>query len=209
MIFKARSSKAGTLFTRGGASSVTVQTWIEEYIKEQVYGVKKEFSNKYTTKGIAMEDAAIDTAIEYLKLPFVMKNEEYFEDEYFTGTPDIVLPDEIIDIKCSFDCFTFPLFVDAITKKDGSPLTKYRLYFTQLQVYMHLTGKKKARLCYVLMNTPDNIEPWKEKHDYSHIDMKYRVKTFSIDYDPACIMELKELVRDARLHVSKLQSMIK
>src|SRR5699024_9319440 len=103
------------------------------------------------------EDESIDFAIKALDLPFVMKNEKQFEDEFFTGTPDIILPNEIIDIKNSETHKTLPLFVKSIMKTDTEPYAKYRNYYCQLQVYMHLTGIRKARLLYTLMNTPTEL----------------------------------------------------
>ena len=202
--YKQRASQAGILLTRGGVGSKMVQTYLQEKVKEQIYGVKKSFSNKYTEKGIKVEDNAIDYAIKALNLPFVMKNEKPFKNDFFTGTPDIILDDEILDIKSSWDCFTFPLFVDSIMKKEGEPYSEYRNYYCQLQVYMYLTGKRKARLCYVLMNTPDDMAKWETKHDYSKVDERYRIKTFDVEYNSDCIMKLQEEVEKARKYINQL-----
>ena len=119
---------------------------------------------------------------------------KYFEDEYFCGTPDVILEDTIVDIKSSWDCFSFPLFEDKINSKD---------YFYQLQVYMHLTGKRKAQLCYVLMNTPEDLT-FDEPVDYTQIDSKYRIKTFDIDYDPEIIEKLQDKVILSRQYIKEL-----
>lgn len=202
--YKQRASQAGIFLTRGGVESKTVQSYLQEKVKEEIYGVKKEFSSKYTDKGLKVEDSAIDYAIEQLRLPFAMKNEQHFENDYFTGTPDVILEDEILDIKCSWDCFTFPLFIDTIMKSEDVPLAEYRNYYCQLQIYMHLTGKRKARLVYVLMNTPDDVAKWEVKHDYSNVSGRYRIKTFEIDYNEDCVMELQQGVIDARKYIEKL-----
>ena len=47
---------------------------------------------------------------------------------------------------------------------------------------MHLTGKTKAQLVYVLMNTPEELT-FEESYDYTEINSKYRIKIFDIDYD--------------------------
>src|SRR5690606_8548337 len=130
--------------------------------------------------------------ISWLDIPFALKNEKYFEDDYFTGSPDLILEDEVIDIKCSYDCFTFPLFDTELPTKD---------YFYQVQVYMHLTGKKKARVVYLLLNTPETIESWKAKHDYDSIDKKFRIKSFEVDYDPEVIKELIFKVTEVRKYL--------
>lgn len=174
--------------------SDTAKNYVFDYLKEHIYGVRKEIKNKYLSKGLTLEGEAIDTAIDWLNLPFVLKNEKYFEDDYFCGTPDLILEDEVLDIKCSWDCFTFPLFEKEVPTKD---------YFYQLQVYMHLTGKTKSRLVYVLLNTPEELT-WEQQNDYSNLDKKYRIKTFSIDYDKSVIEDLQQRVLNIRNYITTL-----
>ena len=196
--FKIRASASGHIMTNPRAKnellSQTTITYVHNYIKEQIYGVRQEIKNKYLIKGLTLEDEAIDTAINWLDLPFVLRNEQFFEDDYFCGTPDLILDDEVLDIKCSWDCFTFPLFDNEIHTKD---------YLYQLQVYMHLTGKQKARLVYVLLNTPEELthEP---KHNYDYLDKKYRIKTFEIEYNKAIIDDLQQRVLNIRNYITTL-----
>ena len=111
---KIRCSALGKLMTssrnKGEVLSQTAKTYIEELVKEDVLGIKKEFSSRYTEKGILQEDIAIEMASRVLNLPFAIKNTEYFENEFIKGTPDLILEDEIIDIKCPFTGSTFPWF---------------------------------------------------------------------------------------------------
>jgi len=137
--FKLRASAAGTLIPNGKGSLISVggKTYLKEWVISQIYGVEKQIKSKYIDKGVMMEDQAIDLAVKMLNIEFALKNESRFEDDFFTGEPDMILNDMIIDIKNSWDCFTFPLFETEIPNSD---------YFYQLQVYMHLTGKRKAKL---------------------------------------------------------------
>lgn len=195
--FKLRASQAGKLMTNPRAKTETIsetaKTYIQEWIKEQIYGVTKVITNKYLEKGIEMEDQAIDAAISWLDLPWNCKNEDYFQDEFFTGTPDLIYPDFIIDIKNSWDCWTFPLFEDEIPTKD---------YFYQLQIYMHLTGRKKAKLIYILLDTPSTFST--PEIIYADVDIKYRAKVYDIDYDPKIIKELEKRVENAREYINTL-----
>lgn len=197
--FKIRASAAGQIMTnpqkKTDLISKTTVTYVYNWLKESIYGVRKEINNKYLNKGITLEDEAIDSAITWLDLPFVLKNEKYFEDDFFCGTPDLILEDEVLDIKNSWDCFTFPLFENEIPTKD---------YFYQLQVYMHLTGKRKARLVYVLLNTPEDLT-WEKQNDYSSLDKKYRIKTFSIEYDESVIEDLKQRVINIREFIKTIK----
>ena len=196
--FKIRASAAGKLAvnsrSKSEALSQTTKSYLQEWLTTQIYGVYKQIKSKYLEKGIVVEDAAIDYAASELGWLFAIKNDEYFEDEYFCGTPDVILEDTIVDIKSSWDCFSFPLFEDKMPSKD---------YYCQLQVYMHLTGKRKAQLCYVLMNTPEQIA-YGNTEDYSSLDSKYRIKTFDIDYDPELIQSLQEKVIISRQYIKEL-----
>jgi len=180
--------------SKGEVLSQTTKSHLEEWLKSEIYGIRKQIKSKYLDKGNAVEDLAIDYAAAELGWLFAIKNEEFFEDEYFCGTPDVMLEDTIVDIKSSWDCFTFPLFEDEIPNSD---------YFHQLQVYMHLTGKRKATLCYVLMNTPEHLS-YEEPQDYTEVASKYRIKTFNIEYDTEVIDKLIERVKISREYIKTL-----
>ena len=196
--FKIRASASGKLMTKPRSKSEvlskTTITYLQEWAKQEVYGVRKSISSKYLDKGNAVEDEAINYAAQELGWLFASKNDEYFEDDFFCGTPDVILEDTIIDIKSSWDCFTFPLFEDDIPNKD---------YYYQLQVYMHLTGKRKAELVYCLMNTPNELA-YEDVFDYSNLSSKYRIKSFAIDYDEDVIEQLKKAVLNSRDYIKEI-----
>lgn len=196
--FKIRASASGKLMTEPRSKSETLsettKTYVKEWLTEKIYGIRKEIKSKYLDKGNILEDTAIDKAIDWLDLPFAIKNEKFFEDEFFCGTPDLIVNDVVYDIKCSWDAFSFPLFESEIPTKD---------YFYQLQVYMHLTGCKKAVLTYVLLNTPDFMI-YEIKHDYDAMDKKYRIKTFEIDYNLEVIEKLQNKVENVREYLQTL-----
>lgn len=200
-MFKIRASSAGKLMTnprnKTELISETTKTYIYDYLKEQIYGYRKEISNKYVDKGLLMEDEAIDKAIELLDLPFALKNEKSFENDYFTGTPDIIIEGIVYDIKCSWDCFTFPFFETEIPTKD---------YYYQLQVYMNLLGLKKACLVYVLLNTPENISNWETPKNYDDLEKKYRIKSYNIDYSEEVIIDLKNRLENVREFIKTINN---
>lgn len=197
-IFKIRASASGKLMvnprSKSETLSETTKTYVQEWAKEHIYGVKNEIKSKYLEKGLMLEDTAIDKAIEWLDLPFTMKNEKFFEDDFFTGTPDLIVEGIVYDIKCSWSCFSFPLFEKEMPTKD---------YFYQLQTYMHLTGCKKAVLTYVLLNTPEELT-FETKHNYDNVDKEYKIKTFEIDYDSQVIEELKNRIINVREYIQTL-----
>ena len=94
-MFKIRASAGGKLMTEPRSKtetlSETTKTYVYEWLKEQIYGVRKNIQNKYLSKGLKLEDTAIDKSIEWLDLPFTLKNEQFFENDFFCGTPDLIV----------------------------------------------------------------------------------------------------------------------
>ena len=199
MNFKCRASALGKLMTNPRSKSETLsqttKSYLEEWVKEQIYGIKKQINSKYLQKGLALEDQAIEFYSVAMDKDFMIKNLDHFEDDFFTGTPDCMHEGVVYDFKTSWDCFTFPLF-------DQEPDMGY---YYQLQVYMHLTGLRKAKLVYTLQDTPDYLTH-EEPVSYAHVDNSYRVKEFEIDYDPMVIETAKARIQECRDYVKELLS---
>ena len=106
--FKIRASKASVLLTAGGKTSVaqTPKTYFEEWLISNMTGKHKVIDSKYLRRGIESEEFAIAKVGKDL-----IKNKQYFENDYFIGTPDVITEDTVIDTKCSWDAFTFPFFM--------------------------------------------------------------------------------------------------
>ena len=218
---KIRCSSLGKIMTspksKGEVLSQTAKTYLKELAIEEKFGIRKDFSSRYTDKGNIQEDTAIEMASQVLNLPFALKNTEYFENEFIKGTPDLVLDDEIVDIKCSWDGTTFPWFEDELPNKD---------YYWQMIGYMWLTGRSKARVVYCLVDTPEDIvqdeirrTSWKKfeidvteetetevraKHEFSHISENKRVRAFQIELNEANIEQVKEKLLHAREYYNEL-----
>lgn len=195
--FKCRCSQIGKVMTqpknKSDLISKTTQTFLEQWLKELIYRRKKEFSSKYTEKGIQVENTSIEFASEQLGWGMVFKNEQYFENYWITGTPDIILSNKIIDVKNSWDCFTFPILDAELENSD---------YYWQVQGYMDLTGKESAQVVYILSDTPEHLvddeirrQGWKMgfidipiefedeiryKLSYTDIHPKLKIKVFEV-----------------------------
>ena len=192
------------------------KTYCKMWLKEQLYNRRKEFSNKYTQKGNIMEDNSFDFIAEQLDLGFIMKNEQYFENDFCCGTPDVVMPDLIIDAKNSWSWETFPLFEDEIDKN----------YFYQAQIYMELTGRKHFKLAYVLSDTPEHFivrevrnyvyqngieeidtdiyDSFVAKMTYPDVSDKLKLKVYDIEYCEMTIEAVKQRVEQCREYISEL-----
>jgi hypothetical protein len=168
--------------------SETTKTYLKDWAIENIYKVRKEFKSKYTERGILEEDKAIDFAIQVLDLPLALKNEKSFENDFFTGTPDLIIGDTVYDIKCVWSAFTMPIFENEIPNID---------YKYQVNVYMELLGLKKAKVIYVLL---DNEQI---NHKYE-VDNSLRIKVFNFDYDEEIIKKLQEKVEYSRDYLKNI-----
>jgi len=207
-----------------GELSETTKSYLQEWFIEQQFGRKREFSNKFTEKGIEVEDEAIDLYSEVSDRPFLKKNEDHYDNEYCTGTPDVIT-DIVVDVKSSWDVFTFPMFGEEVDNK---------LYWWQLQGYMWLTDKNQAELAYCLVDTPPELihkemnrvqwnsvgtlteeqeavlqDELEKNMTFSDIPKNLRVKTFLVERDNEAIDRIKARVIECREYVSLLSKTIK
>jgi len=222
---KIRASQIGKIMTspktKGELLSKTAKTYIHELILREKYGINKEFSSRYTDKGNQVEDIAIAMANEVLDVGFIYKNDENFQNDWITGTPDVITDEVLLDVKCSWDATTFPFFETEIPTKD---------YFYQLQGYMWLTGKTESLLIYCLVDTPleiveDEIRRahWKFhkldedldlrqeiecKHIFANIPLNKRIKIFEVKRDEKVIELIKEKIEVARVYYDALYQML-
>lgn len=141
--FKIRPSQLGKIMTNSktkGELSKTAQTYLMEWYADE----QEEISSKYITKGLMQEDNAIDFMATTLNYGIAEKNINIFSNEWCVGTPDVIIGDTVIDLKCAWSTKTL---LDSATSLNTD-------YEWQLRAYMWLTGCTDAILFYALMNTP-------------------------------------------------------
>jgi hypothetical protein len=173
--------------------SQTCKSYLETWVKEQIYSTRKEIKSKYLSKGIAVESDALEYYSDVNDLGFLVINQEGYQNEFITGTPDLIFRDTVYDFKSSWDCFTFPLFQTEVDKG----------YWMQLQGYMYLTGVRIAKLVYTLQNTPEELV-YGDAKDYTEIDAKFRIKEFEFDYDPDFMLSVEARVIECRYYIKGL-----
>ena len=218
--FRIRCSAIGKIMTNSrqkGQLSKTCQSYLEDYAIENMYGYSKDIWSKAIDKGIAVEDASIELAEEVLKMGAMSKNEEFYENEYLTGTPDVLNEDFVLDVKSSYDATTFPWFKKDVPNKD---------YYYQLQGYMELTGRRNSYLVYCLVDTPSDIvedevrrvhyklkeiddnpivrNAVEMQHNFERVPKEQRIKCFEIAYDPEAIKKIYERVEECREYYETL-----
>ena len=212
---KIRASQIGKIMTssrsKGDVLSKTAKSYLEQLAKEELLGVRSEFSSKYTDKGNLVEDASISLVESVEDFGLLYKNEDSFENDYVTGTPDVLTEEVLLDVKSSWNVDTFPMFDKTLENK---------LYYYQLQTYMWLTNRTESYLCYCLVDTPEfiidaeirkldkpteqDVNEVKLKHKFYEDTEKYRVKTFKVELDLEVIEQIKERIEICREYYKNL-----
>lgn len=195
------------------AKGLIEQIYIENRYKRTSLNFSKEMQ-----KGLINEELAITMLSEFDKKLHI-KNKQNLKNEYISGTLDLSTTDTVTDIKCSYDIFTY-------AGADFKPIYKW-----QLMGYMWLTGLLKARLAYVLTDTPkelifdevkkasyttkvyadvdqsayDKLEELIEhNHTYTDIPLNEKIKLFYLDFDPVKVEIIKEKYKVAEAYYTSL-----
>ena len=204
---------APPMLTKGGVS------FLETKLKELIFGRRKEITTKQMEKGTDVENESIEIYSDVTGQKYI-KNDLRHENDWISGEFDLEQPDDdkIIDIKSSWDLFTFPMFK---TKLDNN------IYKWQVKAYAWLTGRTKGEVAYVLTNTPENIiqdeifrfgrnngmidvplkieKEIRKQHTYDDIPYKFRVKRFEVEIEPEKDAEIiKIAVETARQYLIEL-----
>lgn len=233
-----RCSSIGYLMTEprakaakeAGELSETAKGHCVDVLVSNKYGRNDDISNRYIQKGLMVEEDGI-TLYSRLNKTFFKKNKALVKNAFIMGTPDlytgidILAANEIVDIKCSWDLYTF----SRVRTKEINDL-----YYWQCMAYMALTGAKSAKLAYCLVNTPEilimdekrkllykmgviseedkNYQEACEEIDrsmiFDDIPMEERVIEFPIERDDAAIEQMFEKVKKARQFLNKLDASI-
>lgn len=214
--YKFRCSGLGNIMTKSRSKddplSETTKSYLKELYIKEVFGREKSdmLANKFTQKGIMCETDSLEM-VERVTGQKYFKNIKKVCNDYICGTPDVI-DEQIIDIKTSWDLFTFANITEEKAKKD---------YYYQLLGYMHLTGRSKASLIYCLVNTPKHLmdqelyrlqfslaegENLKYKNNYIFDDIpeSMRVKIYSIDYVEEDMKLLQMRINDCRNYLLQL-----
>lgn len=124
--------------------SQTTKTHLIDKFVSVKYGRETEIVSKYTNKGLMVEEDSLTLYSRFLGR-YLTKNEEILSNDFIVGTPDVI-KEHVIDIKSSWDIFTF-------FRTSGKEVNQN--YYWQMQGYMALTGAESATLAYCLTDTPE------------------------------------------------------
>ena len=226
--FKIRCSQIGKIMSEprskkqkeAGDLSDTAKSYCKLWLKEQIYNRKNTFSSKYTAKGNEVEDHSIQFIGRVMNLGIVFKNEEYFEDEYKHGTPDILpldYPNLILDAKNSWDWSTFPIYEAELPTTD---------YSWQGIGYMSLTNRYEYKVAYCLSDTPEYLieaearrycfnngyddltgeiySDFERRMTYSDIPNNLKIKVFDVKFSQEQVDKVHEQVLKCRDYIKSL-----
>lgn len=223
-----RCSSLGSLFTEpqskadkeAGLLSKTARTHLVEVYARELWGCEKQLQTKQMQKGTEAEEEAI-TLLSRVDRTLYTKNEERRNNDWITGCADIVEPELIADTKCSWDAFTFlPKLIEEIDKG----------YEFQMQGYMWLYDKPRAKISYCLVNTPESIiegekyrlsrsmdvvtdespdflRVWEKQarnYRFDHIPVELRVINHYVERDEEIIEKIPSKVLRAREFLAEL-----
>lgn len=188
---------------------------VRDFMTAQRFGYEKDFSNKYTKKGIRAEDEAIALVAERYDLGLLFKNEEtkFSPNGKIRGTCDIRRKKQIRDIKCSWSVWTFPW----LELEANNPT-----YVAQGNGYMECWDIDDYVLDYVLIDATEaeiTSEYWRKHYSagiegdevdadlyektraqmiFSHLPIEDRIKSFKVDRDENLITKIYNRVDMAR-----------
>jgi len=196
----------------GEILSQSTKTYLKHTWIRQTYNRDADYKTitPATQKGIMVETDSLEL-LKKVTGENYFKNITNLENDFIKGTPDVKTP--LIDIKSSWDLFTFAMVDEETAKKD---------YFYQLLGYGWLIGVKKADIVFALVNTPeqliadalyrlsfkipdeDEVEKYRVNFVFDDIEAEKRIKRYTFEFTDAIIKELKEKIIAARQYMNEL-----
>lgn len=230
--FKIRASSCIDIMAegKGGKISVGAMTYCKNWLKEYLYGRRKEIKSKYIDKGNSTEEDGFTLMATEIIGDMVYKNTERRSNDWCEGECDLFYNRVVYDNKSSWDLSTFPMFeIDIPDKK----------YWWQMQVYAWLWDADKAVLSYTLNDadremveqalkwvvnhdeaykivtgmvfTQEAFDAYKDEffftselHEFVPIPDSDRVRQFPIEVDPEAREKIKRHVELCREYIISL-----
>lgn len=205
-----------------GLLSKTAQRHLLDVYIAEKYGRKRDIQTKQMKKGVEVEDQSIELLNKYWGTNY-SKNQDRFTNDFITGHPDILDSNKVVDIKSSYDLWTF---------LGNLPDKLDNLYYWQLMSYMWLTGATKGHIAYCLSNTPFGIVEQEKRYllnrmdviseespeyvkeamrlefnmTFDDIDVSERVLIFTVDRNEDDIIRIQNRVERAREYLHEIET---
>jgi len=164
-----------------GSKTVLHTIWNEECLK-----IKPVLKSKAVRRGKRQEDESIDLVNQVFNIK-MSKNTQRFENDYFTGEPDLITEKSVIDIKT---CESWETFYSKNEKKANND------YFYQVWAYMLLTGKEQGFIAYTLPSYDENSISYSQS---STMDVEEENQIF-------LNMNFDRISKDKRVKIYKIEN---
>ena len=204
-----------------GLLSKTAQRHLLDVYIAEKYGRKRDIQTKQMKKGVEVEDESIELLNKYWGTNY-SKNQDRFTNGFITGHPDILDSNKVVDIKSSYDLWTF---LGNLPDKLDS------LYYWQLMSYMWLTGATQGHIAYCLSNTPFGIVEQEKRYllnrmdviseespeyvkeamrlefnmTFDDIDVSERVLIFTVERNEDDIVRIQNRIEKAREYLHEIE----
>ena len=204
-----------------GLLSKTAQRHLLDVYIAEKYGRKRDIQTKQMKKGVEVEDESIELLNKYWGTNY-SKNQYRFTNGFITGHPDILDSNKVVDIKSSYDLWTF---LGNLPDKLDS------LYYWQLMSYMWLTGATQGHIAYCLSNTPFGIVEQEKRYllnrmdviseespeyvkeamrlefnmTFDDIDVSERVLIFTVERNEDDIVRIQNRIEKAREYLHEIE----
>jgi len=196
-LFKIRCPQIGQIMSNAktkGDLSAGCKTYLENWYAND----NEEIHSKYFDKGNMVENECIDLMASVLNKGLAFKNDEFLEDDFFTGTCDVQLDDCIVDAKSVWNRKGLHAACNGLDKD----------YEWQLMGYAHLYKKPKAILFYGLLDTPEECNYGNEVI-YSDMPIEQRWVAYNVELNQEAIQSVIDKVVKCREYLQEYDLKIK
>lgn len=199
--FKIRCSQIGKIMdnSKNNELPVTAISYLKSWYAEEFYCYHAEIHSKYLDKGNFCEHEAIDICAEKLGLGVLFKNQGRYENDYIEGTPDAITENLVLDTKCSWDGKTF---LDSVVDPVNSD------YEYQLRGYMDLLNVTNGKLCYLLLDTPEDVN-YGQEVIFSSVPIEHRFYCVDFIHDQTIIIQIYDRVAKCRKWLLDYDKLVK
>jgi hypothetical protein len=177
-----------------GDLSAGCKTYLENWYAND----NEDIYSKYFDKGNVVEQECIDLMAAVLSKGLCLKNDEYLENEYFSGTCDVQLDDCIVDVKSVWGRKGLHAACNGLDKD----------YEWQLMGYAHLYNRPKAILFYGLLDTPAECNYGNEVI-YSDMPIEQRWIAYNVELNQEAIQSVIDKVVKCREYLEEYDLKIK
>lgn len=177
------ASSIGALLTKQRLKAKTAQSKALELAEELCFGHRKDITTIAMQHGIFNEEEAFRFVNQLFDDAVYQSSDSIHIKGIFYATPDVVLPDAVLDIKC-------PYTIASYFSNVNSPSKSYQM---QLQAQMLATEKDRGVLFFYL--TSPNIDRFGNKVEYD-IPISERVTYITYNRDNDLVNEMLTIVDD-------------